>query len=501
MTCYIALVNITGCVKHSGLFVKSFVVPAPTTNRVTHVHIHHTPRSKHCLLVRIAEIRENLRNLTDAFINMHEVSLTGKGTILLTRFLETGSIEALTNFVEIFLRDSLRHKLSPRLILNLSGEVVNCQFILRVAGISTTIHQQRNTERNTTDIGHTLLKLFTFFLRLLTSGNAFSFCLQPLLTLFIRHSFPLRLKLLILLQLFLSFLLCFSFLLANLFLPVRTLFISHVAQINGIFRVLALLIRSLATILTNMIDDFRIHLIQFILVIEAWIVKALTHQSVDKHIFQLLVDVVDIHWTHLAPIHRKNRTKLNKVTNSLLVTHFLRLLFIAFLLFLLLGCCHRREFGCFCYNLQGAVGRKVEYITFFLDLTFRSLVWRLHTEDGLHVSGSTVATLQIEHCSPRRNSNACSQTATGYGDGRSLLWIVANRFKHLIKCILVLLVCFASTCYIHNIEVTENLMLFQKLLQSCCFVDMRNYPKCMTEHLAIFIGREWKIILSILFAE
>ena len=432
---------------------------------------------------------------------MHEVCLTGKGTIFLTRFLKAGSIEAFTNFIEIFLRDSLRHELSPRLILNLSGEVVNSQFVLRVSCISTAIHQQRNTERNTTDISHTLFKLLTLFLCLLTTGNTLSFCLQPILTLFIRHGFPLRLKLLILLQLFLCFLLGFSFLLANLFLPFGTLFISHVAQINGIFSILTLLVRSLATMLTNMIDDFRIYLIQFILVIEAWIVKALAYQSVDKHILQLLVDVVDIHRAHLASIHRKDRTKLDKVTNSLLVTHFLCLLFITFLFFLLFGCSHRRELSSFSHNLQGAVGRKVEYITFFLDLTIRSLVWRLHTEDGLHVSGSTVATFQIEHGSPRRYSNACSQTATGYGNGRSLLWIVANRFKHLIKCILVLFVCFASTCYIHYSEMTENLVLFQQLLQSSRFVDMRNYPKCMTEHLAIFIGREWEIILSILLAE
>ena len=303
MTGYIALVNITRCVKYSGLFVKTFVVPAPTTNRVTHVHIHYTPRSKHSLFIWIAEIRENLRNLTDALIYMHKVSLTGKGTIFLTRFLETGSIEALTNLVEIFFRDSLRHKLSPRLILNLSGEVVNSQFVLWVTGISTAIHQQRNTERNTTDIGHTFLELLTLFLCLLTTGNTLSFFLQPLLTLFIRHGFPLRLKLLVLLQLFFCFLLGFSFLLANLFLPFRTLFISHVAQINGLFRILALLIRSLATILTNMINDFWIHLVQLILVIEAWIVKALAYQSVDKHIFQLLVDVVDIHCAHLASIH------------------------------------------------------------------------------------------------------------------------------------------------------------------------------------------------------
>ena len=238
--------------------------------------------------------------------------------------------------------------------------------------------------------------------------------------------------------------------------------------------------------LTNMINDFWIHLVQLILVVETWIVKALAYQSVDKDVLQLFVDVVDIHCAHLASIHGEDRTKLDKFTNSLLVAHFLRLLFIAFLLLFLLSCSHRRELGGFSYNLQGAVRGKVEYITFFLDLTIRSLVWRLHTEDGLHVSGSTVATFQIEHGSPRRYSNACSQTATGYGNSRSLLWIVANRLKYLIERILVLLISFASTCYIHNIEVTEYLVLFQKLLQSCRFVDMRNYPKRMAEHLAIF---------------
>ena len=250
-----------------------------------------------------------------------------------------------------------------------------------------------------------------------------------------------------------------------------------------------------------MIDDVRIHLVQLILVIETRVVKALAYQSVDKDVLQLLVDVVDIHCAHLASIHGEDRTKLDKFTNSLLVTHFLRLLFIAFLLLLLLSCSHRRELGGFSHNLQGAVGRKVEYITFFLDLTIRSLVGRLHTEDGLHVSGSTVSTFQIEHGSPRRNSNACSQTTTGYGNGRSLFRIVANRFKYLIERILILLVSFVSTCNIHYIEVTENLVFFQQLLQSSRFVDMRNYPKCMTEHLAIFIGREWEIILSILLAE
>ena len=67
------------------------------------MHVHHTPWGEHRFLVGIAEVREYLRYLTDALVNMHKVCLTGEGTVFLASLLKASGIETLLNLVEVFL--------------------------------------------------------------------------------------------------------------------------------------------------------------------------------------------------------------------------------------------------------------------------------------------------------------------------------------------------------------------------------------------------------------
>ena len=44
-------------------------------------------------------------------------------------------------------------------------------------------------------------------------------------------------------------------------------------------------------------------------------------------------------------------------------------------------------------------------------------------------------------------------------------------------------------------------MLVKQLLQGGCFIDMGNYPQCMSEHLTIFRSREREVVFSIFCTE
>ena len=113
LTGHVDLINIAWSVELTSLLVKCLIIPAPSTDGIAHVHVHHTPWGEHCLLVGIVEVREYLHYLMDALVNMHKVSLTSEGTIFLASLLKASGIEALAYLVEVLLRDALWHELCP----------------------------------------------------------------------------------------------------------------------------------------------------------------------------------------------------------------------------------------------------------------------------------------------------------------------------------------------------------------------------------------------------
>ena len=304
------------------------------------MHVYHTPWGKYCFLVGIAEVREYLRYLTDALVNMHKVSLTGEGTIFLSCLFKASGIETLAYLVEVFLRYTLGHELRPRFVLNLSGEVINSEVVLRVARIGSAIHQQRYAQGNATDVGHAGFELLTSLLQLLVAGKSFSLFPQPFLTLLLSPFLPLLLKLLVLLCLLLRTFGSLSFLAADALLIFGSLFLTHVAEVDDLLGILAFLVGSLTAVLAYVVDNVLVYLIELVLVVETRIIEALAHQTVDEHILKLLVDGIDVHRTHLASLHRQHRAQLYKVAHCLLVAHLLCLLFLAFRFLLLLCLCH-----------------------------------------------------------------------------------------------------------------------------------------------------------------
>ena len=82
-------------------------------------------------------------------INMHVVGFYSKSTILLTSFFEASSFEYLTNLVEVFFCDFLRHKLIPRLISDEFSEVIYSKRSLSITLISTAEHKERDAKRDT----------------------------------------------------------------------------------------------------------------------------------------------------------------------------------------------------------------------------------------------------------------------------------------------------------------------------------------------------------------
>ena len=60
----------------------------------------------------------------------------------------------------------------------------------------------------------------------------------------------------------------FGFFLTDFLLPSCTLFFCHVAEVNDFLGFFAFLVRSLTSIRTNLIENLRINLIEFLLVVE-----------------------------------------------------------------------------------------------------------------------------------------------------------------------------------------------------------------------------------------
>ena len=82
------------------------------------MHVDYTPWSKHGLLVRIVEVREDSSNLSNTVFCVEIVSLLNHLTYALGSTCKDAAVEAVFQDIERFLGKSLRHKLFPGSIID-----------------------------------------------------------------------------------------------------------------------------------------------------------------------------------------------------------------------------------------------------------------------------------------------------------------------------------------------------------------------------------------------
>ena len=161
----------TKLVLHGIVAIKLLIEETPTTQCVTKVHVHHTPWSKHSLLVGIVEIGKDGGNLVDAVFGVERVCLLHHLTDAPGCTCEDASVETLLQDVERLLGEPFGHELLPGGLVNniLVSEVVDGNLFACIVIDFSTIDQKRNTDGNTTEHRYTS-SFFAFFLLTLFLG-------------------------------------------------------------------------------------------------------------------------------------------------------------------------------------------------------------------------------------------------------------------------------------------------------------------------------------------
>ena len=206
---------------------------------------------------------------------------------------------------------------------------------------------------------------------------------------------------------------------------------------------------------------------------------------------QLLEEPVGLKLDHLSALHGYDGAETQKVS------HVLYVFFAGSggrgIFLLLLG--ERGKLGRLGHHLKRTVGGEVKHVAFRfharLSLVVFIAIRTLHTEDGLHVGGgrSVFRTFQIEYSRPWLYCHPSGEPATGYGDGVSLLGLVAYAFEHLVEGILTRLVVVVGACHIdYCIETAKHLVVVQQALKSLGLLHARHHPKRVVELLAVFVG-------------
>ena len=93
--------------------VESFVEERVAAQNVAHVHVHHTPRCEHRLLIRVVEIRKNVADAAHTLIHMHTVGLASQLAVAFAGSHEHRGVVALAKLVEVGLGYPLGHELRP----------------------------------------------------------------------------------------------------------------------------------------------------------------------------------------------------------------------------------------------------------------------------------------------------------------------------------------------------------------------------------------------------
>ena len=174
---------LTKLVLHGIVAVKLLVEEAPASQGVAQVHVHHTPGSKHRLLVGIVKIGEDGGNLADAVFGVERVGLLHHLTDALGGTREDASVETLLQDVERLLGEPFGHELLPGGLVNniLVSEVVDGNLFACIIVDFSTIDQQRNTDGDTTEHRHTGTLLAVLLVALLLGFVGILFRVCPLL--------------------------------------------------------------------------------------------------------------------------------------------------------------------------------------------------------------------------------------------------------------------------------------------------------------------------------
>ena len=94
------------------------------------MHVHHAPRREHSLLVGIAECIEYRRNALYAVLHSEIVCRTSHRTDTLARLTEYVGLIVFLKLAEHLLGHPFGHKLSPRILVNNVGKVVDGDLVV-----------------------------------------------------------------------------------------------------------------------------------------------------------------------------------------------------------------------------------------------------------------------------------------------------------------------------------------------------------------------------------
>ena len=144
------------------------------------------------------------------------------------------------------------------------------------------------------------------------------------------------------------------------------------------------------------------------------------------------------------------------------------------------------SFGCLCHHGEYTVRSKVKDVSIRFLLSV-DLSRTLHTEDGLHVVGSTCLcrTAKHEYGCPFLDSHTSCELATRKGYGIVLLRFLDDGITHLLQCFSLWVVRVTITCHIDHIEVTEDGMFLQFVLKCKSLLHSWHQPEGVTEVLLV----------------
>ena len=193
-------------------------------------------------------------------------------------------------------------------------------------------------------------------------------------------------------------------------------------------------------------QGFDIELSKHFLIIEPRIVTAVTGNARYVGTLKLLQHRVHVIGGHFSAIIADNRTEVKEFAEF----HAIGLVSSPLSMY----------FSGIGQYLESTVRSEVEHIAVFLPASVDSSIWRLNSENGLHISfGIGIMRARQHHYrSPRLYGNSCSEFAARESNRACLFGIIAHRLFYHIECVIVLFLIVSVTCDIHDFKLTKDRM-------------------------------------------
>ena len=440
------------------VMLEGVVVEAPSAQGVAELAVDDGPRREHCLLVGIAEIREDRGDAVDALLHVHLVGGTRQGTDALARLQEHLFGEQILDLVELRLGETCRHKLGPGRVVDERGKVVDAQFTVLVVNLGA-IDQERDTDGHGAQHGH---------------GLAFAF-----------HLLLVALLLLRLLRLVLAGIVVGGAVVGVVGFGSSTLIVGLLSDVDG-----GLLSVTLggSDMIVYPADDIKLaiaHLQELVLIVDAVVGVATRHGTLDIDLLELDKHVVRLVGVEAAALEAFKVAELQEAIHGLLLFLMVDVVGLLALVFRVVGEQHLA--GRIDDDAQRTVGREVEDIALSLGSAVE-VGMGLHPEDGLHVGGGSgvLRPLEVEHGGPFRHRDTRGQAATAQRDG---VGIDPDVLLHLLKRLLGKLV-DAVAGNVDDLKVLENRMIIQERLHRLALPHAGQNPKGVAKLIAEFLTGE-----------